>query len=407
MAGRFLIVTWDGGGNVQPAIGLGRLLAARGHAVRILGQRHLRRRVEAAGCAFRSLPPQLEWDRAKGRAWEDKTQADYRHTLFAGMPVVDGMLAELDREPADVLIVDAFLRTGLCAAERSGLPTAALLHVRYGAFPPTDNPNAWTWDVEDVNQVREHLGLTPIVPGEELMRHALLRRCDRALAVIPREFENFSGPLPANLHYVGPIFEVADGAWPKDLPRPPAGVPLVVVGFSTTYMYHENLFERILTALVPLEVHVMATLGGGLDPHDVSVPAGVSVHQYIPHPAVFPYASLVVSHAGMGTVMATFAAGVPILCIPLGRDQHGNAERVAALGAGRTLSADASVEEIRAAAADVLRAEAIRAAARRLAEVVAGYGQGRRAVAELEALLRPAPSAPAAAHADLHESPAP
>lgn len=403
MAGRFLIVTWDGGGNVQPAIGLGRLLAARGHAVRILGQRHLRRRVESAGCAFRSLPPQLEWDRAKGRAWEDKTQADYRQTLFAGMPVVDGMLAELDREPADVLIVDAFLRTGLCAAERSGLPTAALLHVRYGFLPRVGDV---TWDVDPVNHVRQRLGLAPVALEDALLRHTLLRRCDRALAVIPREFEDFGGPLPANLYYVGPIFEADDGAWPQDLPRPPASVPLVVVGFSTTYMYHENLFERILTALVPLEVHVMATLGGGLDPHDVSVPTGVSVHQYIPHPAVFPYASLVVSHAGMGTVMATFAAGVPILCIPLGRDQHGNAERVAALGAGRTLSADASVEEIRAAAVDVLRAEATRAGARRLAEVVAGYGQGRRAVAELEALLRPAPSAPAAAHADLHEDPA-
>ncbi len=34
---RFAFVTWDGGGNLPPAIGIAQELAARGHSVRFLG----------------------------------------------------------------------------------------------------------------------------------------------------------------------------------------------------------------------------------------------------------------------------------------------------------------------------------------------------------------------------------
>jgi UDP:flavonoid glycosyltransferase YjiC (YdhE family) len=39
-------------------------------------------------------------------------------------------------------------------------------------------------------------------------------------------------------------------------------------------------------------------------------------------------ASLVITHAGVGTIMAALGRGVPVLCTPLGRDQFFNAERV-------------------------------------------------------------------------------
>jgi MGT family glycosyltransferase len=187
---------------------------------------------------------------------------------------------------------------------------------------------------------------------------------------------------------VGPVFEgdEEDSAW--DLPWPPDHPdPLVAVSFSTTYMYHEAIVGRILAALEALPVRVLLTLGGGLEPHEVTALPDVVVRPYIPHPVVLPHASLVVTHAGMGTVMAAFAYGVPLVCVPLGRDQVGNAERVEALGAGHMIAPDAPVKEVRAAIVDVLGSDALRAGARRMAEIVAGYGRGERAIAELESLL--------------------
>jgi len=73
--------------------------------------------------------------------------------------------------------------------------------------------------------------------------------------------------------------------------------------------------------------------------------------------------------------------------MPMGRDQPLNAERVAASGAGRHLSSEASVDAIRRAAEDVLDDPGFRRNARRMADAIAEYGNGSEAASLLEALL--------------------
>jgi UDP:flavonoid glycosyltransferase YjiC (YdhE family) len=51
---RIVFVTWHGGGNLVPALGIGRELGRRGHAVLFVGQAAQRPAVEAAGMAFTS-----------------------------------------------------------------------------------------------------------------------------------------------------------------------------------------------------------------------------------------------------------------------------------------------------------------------------------------------------------------
>lgn len=48
----YLFVTWEGGGNVPPVLGLARRLAARGHTVRVLTEPCLERAVREAGARF-------------------------------------------------------------------------------------------------------------------------------------------------------------------------------------------------------------------------------------------------------------------------------------------------------------------------------------------------------------------
>ena len=52
MKAEILFVTWDGGGNVPPALGIAAELAARGHRTRFLGHRSQESALRAAGHAF-------------------------------------------------------------------------------------------------------------------------------------------------------------------------------------------------------------------------------------------------------------------------------------------------------------------------------------------------------------------
>jgi UDP:flavonoid glycosyltransferase YjiC (YdhE family) len=66
----------------------------------------------------------------------------------------------------------------------------------------------------------------------------------------------------------------------------------------------------------------------------------------VPHAEVMDKMSLVISHAGHGTVMAALSRGVPQLCLPMVNDEPLVAGRLASLGASLSLSPQAEVEEI-------------------------------------------------------------
>ena len=48
----YLFVTWEGGGNLPPVLGLAQRLIARGHKVRVLSEPCLRNTIESLGAEF-------------------------------------------------------------------------------------------------------------------------------------------------------------------------------------------------------------------------------------------------------------------------------------------------------------------------------------------------------------------
>jgi len=380
--GRVLIVTWQAGGGVPPAVGLGRLLVARGHEVVVLGPRLYRARIERAGCTWRPIPAAAEFDPSAGRAAEE--QRTYLRETFLGPAMPAGVSAEVEAGRPDVLVIDAMLLSTVCAAQTLGLPIAALVHTTHRFH---GDPEIWgDWGFEEINQIRTGFDQPPISPAGDTVFVEMQRRCDRELVVMPAAFDERSDGRP-NVVHVGPIFEqdAAPAEW--DLPwAPDDPVPFVVVSLSSQYMHHEEPMERILQALDGLPVHVLATTGLEMDPAEVRVPAGMEVRRYVPHVTVLPHAALVVTHAGTGTLMAAFSHAVPLVCIPLGRDQPGNAARAAELGVALSLPSDARPDQIRAAVSEALRSPSLRSSSAWMAAAIAEYGAGSRAVDEVEAL---------------------
>ena len=104
--------------------------------------------------------------------------------------------------------------------------------------------------------------------------------------------------------------------------------------------------------------------------------------QAAPHQQVLPEAAAVVTHAGHGSVLKALAAGVPLVCMPMGRDQKDNTVRVLRLGAGVRVDKGAGSDRIAAAVRRVLDDPTYTGAARRFAEVLSSEARTRPTAAD-------------------------
>jgi MGT family glycosyltransferase len=242
-----------------------------------------------------------------------------------------------------------------------------------------------------LNAARRQLGLDPLGhPWEQF------DRAGRVLVLTSEAFDFPAERLPANVRYVGPQLDGPGWAepwqspWPADHPD-----PLVVVGFSTTPQNQAPVLEKVIEALGGLRVRGLVSVGPALDPTRFPPPANVVIRASVAHAQVFPQASAVVTHGGHGTLIRALSDGVPVVCLPMGRDQNDDAARVVARGAGLRLSPKASVSEIRQAIQQVLEQPKYRDGAQRLARAIAADIRAQRGVRELEGLA--ARGAPAGA----------
>ena len=94
---------------------------------------------------------------------------------------------------------------------------------------------------------------------------------------------------------------------------------------------------------------------------------------------MLPACRAVVTHGGLGTTLRALAHGVPLVLLPLGRDQHVNAARGEELGAGVV-----GVDGL----STVLGDPSYAAAAERLAARIADDEPDRHAIEALERVAR-------------------
>jgi MGT family glycosyltransferase len=430
---KILVAGWDSGGGVEAVQTVVGRAVARGHQVRVLGTEGLRSRFESAGAAFlqyhyapdndmrqpetdlvkdwRSRSPLSQWRRVRDRQLCGPAREFCRDVA-----------EELRREAADVAVVDTMIPAAMFGAEVAGVRAVIVMHGPY-MIPRPDIPPLGTGlmpakgplgrlrdrsaaaaalavfrsAMPALNRVRAEAGLPPVrdLPG-------LMARADRILVCSSPSYDFGSGSVPANVRYVGPqLDDEASGASGGSGAGPP-GLPLVLVGLSSTVMRQEGLLQRAADALGQLPVRGLVTTGPAVDPAVVSAPDNVTVTRWVRHADVLPHCSAVISHGGHGTVMKALIAGVPLVLVPLGRDQPDNVGRVVHAGAGIRLRKNASASALRTAIGRVIEDPRYRAAARYMAARLASERDDNCAVDELElvAVRGPATGHPTPKEAD-------
>jgi UDP:flavonoid glycosyltransferase YjiC (YdhE family) len=193
----------------------------------------------------------------------------------------------------------------------------------------------WPLLAPAVNDARRAFGAAPAESWNETFAGH-----DRLISVVPASFDAPVANAPDTLRHFG--FLVPEPSAASAVVRFPSGDgPNVLVSLSTTYQQQEDLLTRAVDALDRRAVRGLVTTSGHGDDTASAALSNVTVCDYVDHGRILPETDVLITHAGLGMVAAALSHGVPMVCVPLGRDQHLNATRVAAVGVGIALDSAA------------------------------------------------------------------
>lgn len=412
-----LFVTIDGGGNLPPVLSLAKDLSERGHQISILSEPCMEQLISSLGYTF--IPFQQYFTRKDRRedVFKDWNASPANNPVLKNIvfgpvkTVVEETLAAIRKTGARLLVADMLLPTALIAAEASNIPGVLAFHMPEYFPGPNRGPGMFGLKpgegslgkfrdtiltrlfhiklngfLPSINETRATLSLPPLERTIDLIHGAGLR--------LIQTLESFDFPIepkPANVRYTGPGLNDPDwtsswtNPWSEKDPR-----PLVVVSFSSTFQNQYAAIQSAMDALRGEDIRGLVTLGPAIDKDRFSAPENVVVVKSAPHSAVFPLASLVITHAGHGTIMRALAHGLPLICLPMGRDQNDNAIKVRHHGLGISLKAKAGPDKISTAIRRILKEDAFKQAAESFREEIRRSQKSEWILQEIENLMLPA-----------------
>lgn len=329
-------------------LALGRRLVERGHQVAYETWDRWRDHVEAAGMEFVAAPEYHVFPTP------DRPVRPYEAVVYAS-GVSRRAIAE--RAP-DVVVHDILTLAPALAGELEGIPVATLIPHVYPVVDPGFPPYAigarmprtamgqalWAsmqrmidgglrQGRRELNEMRRRLGLAQV----ERLHGGLSPRL-----VMVGTFPGLEYPRdwPAHVHVVGPVM------WEpptQDVEIPPGSDPLVLVAPSTAQDPGQELLRASLEGLAGREVRVLATTNRrplstpARMPHTARPGKNWSLVNWLSYSRTIPECSLVICHAGHGTLVRALASGVPVLAVPHSGDMGENAARLDWSGAGLRL----------------------------------------------------------------------
>ena len=402
---KVLAYTSPARGHLFPLVPILSELSERGHEIAVRTLRAGLDTLRALGFKAEPIDPRIEaipHDDFKARTPVGSVKRSTAVFLRRAEFEVEDLRGAVAAESPHLLILEINCWGGVAVAEMSGLPWVTVLP--YPApFPGDGIPpfgpgfapaHGFAGRLRDrllapvivgsveraikpaLNAVRQKVGAPPAADVREMFSTAPLTLY---LTAEPLEYRRTD--WPASYHLVGPLsFDppAETPEWLDDIDQ-----PIVLVTTSTEFRDDGKLIRAALDGLRDEELFVVATQPSG-DPSTFDVPANARVERWLPHSVVLPRADCVVTHGGMGATQKALAAGIPVVAVPFGRDQHEVARRVEVSGAGLRLpSSKVTPRRVRDA---VRQARNKRESAQHLARELAAAGGATRAAEEIEAL---------------------
>lgn len=174
--------------------------------------------------------------------------------------------------------------------------------------------------------------------------------------------------------------------------RPTDGAPstggAVYVTFGTLFNEEADALRTAVLAAADVADDVVVTLGHGPGAAMLgAVPDHVRVEAFVPQADLLPRCAAVVCHGGSGTILASLAHAIPVVCMPQGADQFANAANVERVGVGRSVATGATRAVLTDAIDHVLHGRAPRRAAVGLAGEIAAMPDRAEVARAIEAFV--------------------
>ena len=366
---KFVITSFGSLGDLNPYLGLGRALQARGQEVVLAIPGQYVPYAEAAGLKGHPVRPDIDPDaRDEVRKVMDPFKgAEYLIRKWI-MPNVEAAYEDLDALVGDddVLISHPLTYAAPVLAERRRLHWASTVLAPLGFFSQQDAPlmvvtplvesiqrnlpglyrrvvplarvATWRWSPQ-VATLRQRLGLPPgadPVHGGQFSPYLNLAMFSPLLAT-PQ------GDWPPNTVVTGAVsYDAVHGGMPRHLEEfLEAGPPPIVftLGSSAIASQHApRFYQASVDAAADLGARAVLLIGQ-YDGHrpETRGRADVFISEWAPHSELFARASVIVHQGGAGTLHTALASGRPMLIVPFAHDQGDNAVRTRRLGVARVL----------------------------------------------------------------------
>ena len=376
---RVLFASTSGAGHFGPLVPFAHAIRRAGHDVLVAAPMSAQARVERAGLPFISFADPLERDLEPVRARLRGATPEHANAIVLGesfgrvraRAALPGVELAMDAWRPDVVLRDSCEFASAVAAEAREVPVA-----RVGPWLLAMEAFAVRAAAPAVDDLRRWAGLEPDPAGERLAASPYL-------TLTPSSVETPGAPEPPQ------VLRFHDAPPPLRAVRPAGSTPLVYMSFGSvaaTIGFFPDLYRSVIDALAGLPIRLLVTVGEAAEPAELGpLPANVRVERWIPQADVFTEADAMVGHGGFGTTLGALLAGVPQAVVPLFADQHHNARRIAALGAGLAVDAQ-DPAAVRAAVERLLAEPGFRVAAGRVALEAQALPSIDEAPAAVEAL---------------------
>jgi MGT family glycosyltransferase len=394
-------------GHLNPMLALARALRRRGYATSLLATPEIQPTVGGIDTGLIRIggPPVPGGSRP---AWLNEVAelvgAEAIRHVAARAFAADELVthegpAALREAKVDALVVDQVSRGGSSVARALGLPYVTVCNA-LAMYYEVDVPpwtTTWGYDPSPAGRKRNRLGyaeLTRILwsarDGDRGRRVSstspappLGETSERPWVIVAQQPEFFDFPrrnLPPQFHYTGPFRDGDSEAgirFPFDRLD---GRPLIYASLGTLQNCLPQVFVAIAEACARLPAQLVISLGRNGMSLPPDLPGAPVVVPFAPQRELLRRTALVVTSAGLNTVLDSLERGVPMIAIPISHEQPGIAARIAALGVGEIVPLDQLSSVLPTTVTRVFHGGGYRCRAREAQERIARAEGFRRAV---------------------------